>query len=254
MTNRVKIDCFPESASRYIEGYAIVIVDVVRATTTAITAAAAGRRCYVVPTVAAARAKAGQLHRPLLAGEQGGLVPDGFDCNNSPAEFARRSDTERPVVLLSSSGTPLCHEASRGDAVYLACLRNYAFTALNLAGRFPRVAVIGAGTKGEFREEDQLCCAWIAEGLMACGYDAEDDFTAKVVTRWSQARADAWLCGNSAGYLRRSGQLDDLEFILAHINDLKSTFALRDGEVIAETRAGSAPAHGRVPESALIPV
>ena len=28
-----------------------------------------------------------------------------------------------------------------------------------------RVAVIGAGSKGEFREEDQICCAWIAAGL-----------------------------------------------------------------------------------------
>jgi len=82
MRGTVVIDCFPESAARYREGHAIVAIDVVRATTTAITAVAGGRRCFPVPTVAAAHDVAGRLDRPLLAGEQGGAVPPGFDLNN----------------------------------------------------------------------------------------------------------------------------------------------------------------------------
>ena len=50
--------------------------------------------------------------------------------------------------------------------MYVACLRNYSALIAYLAAHHPMVAVIGAGSRGEFREEDQLCCAWIAEGLL----------------------------------------------------------------------------------------
>lgn len=114
MRNTVVIDCFPASASRYPADYAIVAIDVVRATTTAITAAAAGRRCFPIPTLGAARALANKMiGNPLLVGEQKGFLPAGFDLNNSPSELLARDDIDRPVILLSSTGTGLCYEASK---------------------------------------------------------------------------------------------------------------------------------------------
>jgi len=234
MRGTVVIECFPESAARYREGHAIVAIDVVRATTTAIIAVAAGRRCFPVPTVAAAHDLAGRLDRPLLAGEQGGAVPPGFDLNNSPVEILAHPEAGRPVVLLSTSGTRLCHEAAKGGAVFLACLRNHVPTARRLAGRFPRVAVIGAGSRGEFREEDQLCCAWVAEALVGLGYAPKDARTAALIERWHGVPADAWTGGRSADYLRRSGQTEDLDYVLGHVADLDAAFALRDGEVVLD--------------------
>jgi 2-phosphosulfolactate phosphatase len=233
MRKSVVVDFLPESVARYRDGYAIVAIDVCRATTTAISAVAAGRRCYPVPTVAAAFALADQLGNALLAGEQRGIVPPGFDLNNSPVELLARSDIDRPLVLLSSSGTRLCHEATNCDAAFVACFRNYAALAAYLARSFPKVAVIGAGTRGEFREEDQMCCAWVAESLLAAGYEPEGDDTAVVVERWSQVPVDAWTFGKSAAYLRNSGQIEDLDFILRHVGDLTTSFMLRDGEVVA---------------------
>ena len=43
----VIIDCFPGSVSRYSDDHRIVVVDVIRATTLAVTATATGRRCIV---------------------------------------------------------------------------------------------------------------------------------------------------------------------------------------------------------------
>ena len=234
MPNTVVIDAFPENAARYRRGYAVVAVDVVRATTTAITAAAAGRRCFPVPTMNAALQLAGQLKDPLMAGEQRGIKPPGFHLNNSPAQLAGRTDTERPLILLSSSGTRLCHEAAQCDAAFLACLRNYIFAARHLAARFSAVALIGAGSHDEFREEDQMCCAWIAECLLDLGYLAADPNTVEIVRRWSNKPAHAWIGNKSASYLRSSGQLADLEFILEHVADLDVPFVLRNGEVLAD--------------------
>jgi 2-phosphosulfolactate phosphatase len=232
MRQTVTIDCFPEAVPRYRDGHAIVAIDVIRATTTAITAVAQGRRCFPVPTVEAAFRVASALTRPLLAGELGGVTPAGFDLPNSPAALARRADIDRPLVLLSSAGTQVIHLARGLPAVYLASLRNHQATAAYLSARFPRVALIGAGTRGEFRQEDQVCCAWIAGALMWRGYEAGDAMTAVLVERWRGASPAACASGRSAAYLRRTGQWPDLEFILSHVGDLDAVFQMQDGQIV----------------------
>lgn len=232
MDSRVVIDCFPDSVRRYREGYAIVAIDVIRATTTAVTAVATGRRCFPVPSIEMAVPLAARLDHPLLVGELGGNMPYGFDMNNSPAEMAHRNDLMRPMILLSSSGTQLMHNAKDCDAAYVACFRNYSAIINHLKDRHRRVAVIGAGTRGEFREEDQMCCAWIAESLVKLGFRPEDDQTIEVIKRWSGAPVEACANGKSAEYLRKSGQTRDLDFILTHINDLDSAFMFKHDEVV----------------------
>jgi 2-phosphosulfolactate phosphatase len=216
-----------------VAGHAVVAVDVIRATTTAITVVTGGRRCFPVPSVPAAFRLRVRLDDPLLAGELDGRTPDGFDVGNSPTTLAARRDVHRPLILLSSSGTKLLHCARKAPAVYLACFRNAASLGLHLAGHHRRIAVIGAGSRGEFRTEDQICCAWIAAALMEAGYEAADALTTEVVTRWQGAPAAACADGLSADYLRRSDQLADLDFVLAHVNDLDTVCALLDGEVVA---------------------
>jgi 2-phosphosulfolactate phosphatase len=225
VTGQVLVDCFPESLERYGAGWAVVAVDVIRATTTAVTAVAAGRACYPAPTLDAALELAAGLDRPLLAGELGGSMPYGFDLNNSPAALADRTDLDRPLVLLSTSGTQLFSRTVPEQAVYAACLRNLTAQATRLAGRHERVAVIGAGARGQFRTEDQLACARIAGNLADAGYQPSRS-TAELVERWRDAPVEVVAAGASAAYLRRTGQVDDLEFILAHIDDLDATFEL----------------------------
>ena len=232
MSGSVVIDYLPESVKQYCSGYAVVGVDVIRATTTAVTAVALGRRCYPVPTMEAAVPLAARLHEPLLVGELGGNMPFGFDITNSPAEIAARADHWRPMILLSSSGTQLLQNATESEGAYLACLRNTSATIRFLIGRHRRVAVIGAGSRGEFREEDQYCCALVASGLAEAGYEPEGQQTVEVIERWKGKPKEAWFGSNSVEYLRRSNQMLDFEFIIGHIDDLDSAFALRHGEVV----------------------
>jgi 2-phosphosulfolactate phosphatase len=231
MDRSVAIDYLPESVSRYRHGWAVVVVDVIRATTTAVTAAAAGRRCFPVPTVEAALLAARRLENPLLAGESGGTLPLAFEMDNSPAQLAGRSDIHRPLVLMSSSGTKAIHAALGCEALYLGCFRSHSVLAGYLACHHDRVAVIGAGSKGEFREEDQICCAWIAAALMSRGFRPESVHTSDIVHRWRHAKPDACMRSRSVDFLRRTGQMRDLDFILGHIDDLPQVFEVREGEV-----------------------
>ncbi len=234
MRKTVVIDCFPEIVQAYRDGYAIVAVDVIRATTTAVTAVALGRRCFPVPSLEAAVPLAAKLTNPLLVGELGGSMPYGFDLNSSPADLEARTDIHRAMIFLSTSGTRVICGAEEWQAMYVACLRNYSAQIAYVAAHHPRVAVIGAGSRGQFREEDQLCCAWITQGLLAAGYEALNEQTTAIVEQWRGAPVDVICNGASADYLRNSGQVRDLEYILAHVDDLDDVYRYEHGQVVKQ--------------------
>jgi 2-phosphosulfolactate phosphatase len=241
------IDAFPPAALKYPHGYAIVAVDVIRATTTAITAVSMGRRCFMAPTADDASMIAQDLPNPILAGELGGNVPFGFEMNNSPADVAGRTDVERPLILVTSSGTLLAHNASLSGHGFVACLRNYLPTARHLATRYKRIALIGAGSRAEFREEDQACCAKLGLALRGLGFAPENDETHEMVSRWENEEPEGWMVSNSVRFLRSTGQEDDLAFVRAHQSDLDQVFQIQgDGEVlaVASVEAGEDPAIG----------
>jgi 2-phosphosulfolactate phosphatase len=92
MTKSVVIDAFPESCLKYRETHAIVVIDVIRATTTAVTGVSQGRQIFPVKTTDEAFVLAEKLEKPILAGELGGNVPYGFDLTNSPVQMTARPD------------------------------------------------------------------------------------------------------------------------------------------------------------------
>lgn len=232
MPGTVIIDCFPESAERYRSGYAVVAIDVIRASTTITTAISLGRRVFPVKTTDEAFILAGKLIEPLLVGEIGGNVPYGFEMTNSPADIASRTDTARPMIFISSSGTQLMLNAAEADAVYAACFRNFSAVAARIVDRHDAVAVIGAGTRGQFRREDQMGCALVAARLVEMGYTPGSRRTEEAILRWKDSDFHIIRSGKSAEYLKRTGQEKDLEFILGHIDDLETVPALVKDEFI----------------------
>jgi 2-phosphosulfolactate phosphatase len=230
----VVIDCFPANVARYANDHAVVAIDVIRATTFAVTAIATGRRCWVATDLEDALAIRRRMPDAILAGELAGIRPDAFDMNNSPAELELRTDVERPVVMLSSSGTQLMIEAAKSPhGGYAACFRNVRSVADHLIGRHPRIAVIGAGSRNEFREEDQIGCAWLAGQLVDAGYRAETPATMDLIERWRDAPGAACEVSNSVAYLRRSDQLHDFQFVIDHVNDLDIVARIDTNEIVA---------------------
>jgi 2-phosphosulfolactate phosphatase len=226
------IDCFIERKLKVPKEYVPVAVDVIRSSTVAINAVNSGRKCFFAPSVDSAIILSKNFKNALLVGEVGGNMPYGFDLNNSPVEVEKRAELERPAILVSTSGTPLYDELRKNKQAFIACFRNCFATAKYLNEHHRRIFIIGAPTRGEFREEDQLCCAWIAAELMKVDYFPEDKKTVDILNRWKNASVDLITDGKSAEYLRRSGQTADLEYILSHVNDLNSVFAIREQEIV----------------------
>lgn len=228
MSGRLVIDCYAENRTPYPKDYAVIAIDVIRATTTATTALYLGREIYPAANADEATILAKTLKDPLLIGEMGGNVPYGFQLTNSPVQVMALTNVpsgyftnaRRPLILVSSSGMPLVMSAINNSAVYLSCLRNFKAVAKYVAGRHEKIAIIGAGTRGSFRIEDQIGCAWVAEQLLEHGYEVENDRTQSIIERWSGCNPEAIREGDSAKYLHRSGQVHDLEFVIHHVDDL----------------------------------
>jgi 2-phosphosulfolactate phosphatase len=227
----VTIGCFHEHLPPVARDATVVAIDVIRASTTAITAVATGHELYPAGSIEAAVRLAADLDQPILAGELGGVQPYGFDMQNSPCEMEDLEARDRPIILLSTSGTRLMMEAASRGTCHLASLRNARAAAEHLARSGEDAVVLGADSRGQFRDEDRLCAARVARVLVAAGYRTGDRLTTGVIERWGEASDDAFLEGRSARYLRETAQEHDLEFVLEHIEDLDSVFAIEAGAV-----------------------
>jgi len=232
MKRQFIIDCFPESAQRYKSGHAIVVVDVLRASTTIVSALHKGFKVFPVQTTDEAFILASALKNPLLVGELGGNVPYGFNMTNSPVEIMNSNEVHRPIIFISSSGSQLVRNSIGADAIYIGCFRNFSAIA-NYAGKLhQKIAVIGAGTRGQFRREDLMGCAWIGEMLQKIGFEAGNPLTTGYLNRWKGQTSEIVREGRSAEYLKKSDQVKDLDFTIKHIDDLHIVPLLIDGEIV----------------------
>jgi 2-phosphosulfolactate phosphatase len=168
----VRIDVVPTAEAAVVarlRGSTVLVVDVLRASTTIIAALANGCAAVVPatdPEEARRRAAAFPAGAVLIAGERRGEPLRGFDLGNSPLEFTRERVAGRTVVLTTSNGTRALAAARGAGAVGVAALVN-----LGAAARWARaggrdVTVLCAGERGAPSLEDQVCAGLLVERLL----------------------------------------------------------------------------------------
>ena len=246
----VAIDAFPDSPFRRRGSDVIACIDVMLATTTLVSAAAEGRRAFVAAGGEDMRALLGRFPDAIVAGELEGSAKGEFVAPDGPCALARLPADERPLMLVSAPGTALIVNAVEGaGTVFLACFRNLSATVAALAG-YSRVALLAAGRREEFSVEDQMAAAWIAERLLELGFAAEDRITADVVRRWTGIAPALAGWGNSAAELRGQGRNDEVDFVIAHVDDVDRACLCEGREVLfAGGRLETAASGGGRPRS-----
>jgi len=175
---------------------AVVIFDVLRATTTMTAALAVGvEEIRVFADVESARraaAEAAQLRpRPLLCGEMQCLPPAGFDLGNSPGALNESAHRGRTLFMSTTNGTRAIIAARSAPLVLIGALVNASAVAgvLSEAGR--DVTLLCAGTNGEPAMEDVIGAGAVAEALGARGgVTHESDLARMAVWLFRGARGD----------------------------------------------------------------
>src|SRR2546430_4781586 len=107
------------------QGQICLVVDVIRASTSLVTIVERGASPILIAgDVGAARQAAVSGSDVILAGEEEGLAPAGFDYGNSPVELARAPLRGRPVMFVTTNGTAAIRAVKDADTVLVAAMRN----------------------------------------------------------------------------------------------------------------------------------
>jgi 2-phosphosulfolactate phosphatase len=143
-----------------LAGRGVVVIDVLRATTSIVAALASGARA-VVPAASSEEAvkMTANLEREgfVLAGERKYLAIPGFALGNSPLEMTPEQVGGKTVYLATTNGTPALVAAQGADAVLVGAAINFGALAERARAVFVErgdLAIICAGHEKQFALED----------------------------------------------------------------------------------------------------
>jgi 2-phosphosulfolactate phosphatase len=163
----------PTLAHCDLRGTACVVFDILRATSTFVTALHHGAKEIIpVSDIAAAVARRQQQPDVLLAGERDGVriraAQSGgvdFDFGNSPREFTPERVRGKTIVSTTTNGTRALRACAAAKTVLAASFLNLAATAKHLRGE-KEILLICAGTGENMAEEDVLAAGALVELLV----------------------------------------------------------------------------------------
>jgi 2-phosphosulfolactate phosphatase len=223
-----------------VQSATVVVVDVVRATTTMVEALANGARA-IYPTASTEEAVKllSSLGRDdtLLCGERKGVKVEGFDLGNSPSEFSRQVVEGKRIVMSTTNGTVALAHAQEARRM-LAC----AFTNLGAVAEAVReeeeLVVLCAGRLGRFSLDDAVCAGHLLKRL---GVDAEEsihnDATRAVLALGGAIEAGrAFLAGTEAGRALAAIGLDGDLDLCGDVDRHAVVAEMRDRALIAAAR------------------
>jgi len=205
--------CFsPELLPLYdLRGRVAVVVDVLRATSSIVTALAQGVT-HLIPVSELDECRALSTQGYLTAAERDGRQAEGVDLGNSPFGYLDGAVAVRgrAVAITTTNGTRALQLSQAADAVIVGAFLNLAAVAEFLREQDKDVVVVCAGWKGKFCLEDTLYGGALATRLARYFDTSSSDATLAALDLWQAAEPDV------AAYLLKSAHVRRLNSLEAH--------------------------------------
>ncbi len=149
----------------------VVVIDVVRATTSMVEALANGAR-GIYPTASTEEAVklAASLGREdtLLCGERKGVKIEGFDLGNSPEDYTADVVAGKRLVMSTTNGTVAFAVAQEASRVLACAFTNLEAVASAVQGT-EELVVLCSGRQGRFALDDALCAGHLLRRVLDKG-------------------------------------------------------------------------------------
>lgn len=166
----LSIDIYPtpSTVDRSLHGHVAVAVDVLRAGTTIVTALENGAEAIAPFLDIAAAHQSAQSHaNAILGGERKGLLIEGFDLSNSPADYGKENVAGKRVFFTTTNGTKAIEASHTADVIAIGSFVNLTALCHFLKKCERSISIVCAGTNGEPSLEDHLLagsiCNWFSE-------------------------------------------------------------------------------------------
>jgi 2-phosphosulfolactate phosphatase len=229
-----------ELEKKDFRGKTVVVIDVLRATSTMIIALENGCSGFIpVSTVEEAMQLAALKKDPdlLLGGERNAMPLEGFHLGNSPRDYRPEKVRGKVVVLTTTNGTQALLAARKAAEVFIGAFLNISALSRRLEETGRDVIIACSGEKSLFCLEDTVCGGAIIdrleqEGVSLLKNDAA--MAAKVLYEYYEGDIHGMLAGCDWGqYLESVGLGKDLR-ICAQTDSSQLVPVYREGKIFLD--------------------
>jgi 2-phosphosulfolactate phosphatase len=160
----------------YFTGKTSVVIDVLRASSTIVTALKNGAKEIVpVATVEFAVKVSGGMFggQTLLGGERNTKKIEGFALGNSPLEYEEKIVNGKSIVFYTTNGTKALAKAKFSEHLFVCSFLNLNAIAKHLVSLQNNVEIICAGRNNFFSLEDTVCAGKLVAEIISMNPEVE---------------------------------------------------------------------------------
>ena len=169
MPTEIEVHLLPDHFSAdQLQGGIAVVVDVLRASTTILTALHNGA-AGIIPCSSVGDAEAhhnATATTVLLGGERGGIKLDGFDLSNSPTDYSQATVANRTIAFTTTNGTRALLRSVEAEQVLIGSFANVSCLAEHLHATNQPLHIVCAGTNKEMTGEDILFAGCLIDRIV----------------------------------------------------------------------------------------
>jgi 2-phosphosulfolactate phosphatase len=198
--------------ARRLIGATCVVFDVLRATSSMITALAHGAtEIHPVISIEDALKLKTRMPDALLGGERQGDPIPGFDIGNSPLEY-RETVRARRIITTTTNGTVALRACESAERVLVGAVLNISALSAALHETWPeRLVLVCAGTFDDFALED-ACAAGLLISYLGAESLSDSAHAALAVTRLYREPLGALRAARNGRALTGNGRTADVEW------------------------------------------
>lgn len=216
----------------------VVIIDVLRATSTIVTALHNGAKCVIPVDSVSECLRIGKQIDSITAGERDGKIAEGLEYGNSPFEYPEAFIKGRTLVLTTTNGTKLLHMAlnNNAKAIVVASFANLTAVCNYLVSQNQNVILGCAAWKDRVNLEDSLFAGAVISRIRQ-HFSMNCDASLMAEILYANAKEDIFEFikkKNISHYQRLSslGLVKDIQYCLSE--DLANVLvAYEDGKLVA---------------------
>lgn len=141
----------------------VIAIDVLRASTTMITALEYGVTSIIPVTTVENALELYEISQPnsvLLGGERNNIKPSKFHFGNSPFEYQNKEVSNKKVIFTTTNGTKLLNTLQNYQKIFLGCYRNVLALVHYISKLYKNqfnILIACAGSNDKFSFDDVLC-------------------------------------------------------------------------------------------------
>jgi 2-phosphosulfolactate phosphatase len=197
------------------ENYVVVLVDILRATTS-ICAAFSNGVSRIIPVGDMEEARDYKNKGYLVASEQDGKKLDFADFGNSAFSFTRDRVSGKTIVYCTTNGTKALDMARSAEQIVIGAFINLNALTEWITNRNVNVVILCSGWKNKFCLEDTMFAGALASSLLGISdYSCNCDSAMASIDLWNLAKTDVLRYIEKAAHRHRLKQLG-LDDVIAY--------------------------------------